>query len=508
MNRRNFISLSSIGSLCGAGVNQCSRSGQCFAASGLAAGLGTANFVDAEKPIDTKIRLKPVFISLVHSATWEGPCRWDPPTVEQERRNADSHNAAAVRSLKKGLTKDAVLLDPVTMYYDEGTILGAQEWKKLQPDASEVDVYLNGGWPAREPGIGRFQKPVISMGTGPSELDIAAGLKARGVDAHAVLDMDELNQLISRMRVRKAVRQTRVLVVTDRRGLTPVCGLSGPPLEEVRSKLGVDSRVIGYKEFFDAMDKVSADKTAQDQTREMVKGLTARAAKVHLPEKDIGTDVLFYLTTKSLMNQYGCNAFTIDCIELCASQIPAARHFTPCLTHTMLKDQGMPSSCEGDMNALLAMMLATYTCRKSCLMGNPTYDKRSGTLRVGHDVPGLKMKGLDGPDLPFELRNFVRAGWGTTFRYDFKLDKGQPATVTRFDPTASKVLLAKGIIEDGVGFDQIGCTLRVVLRVPKLMDLYHAHAEFGQHLAVIYGDCVQEIRQAAEFMKVGVVEVS
>jgi L-fucose isomerase-like protein len=168
----------------------------------------------------------------------------------------------------------------------------------------------------------------------------------------------------------------------------------------------------------------------------------------------------------------------------------------------------MPSACEGDMNALLAIMLATYTCRKSVFMGNPTYDRRSGTLSVWHDVPGLKMKGLDGPDVPFELRNFVGAGWGTTFRYDFKLDKGQPVTVSRFDPTASKVLLAKGTIDDGAGFDQIGCTLRVTMRVPKLLDLYRAHSEFGQHLAVIYGDCVDEIRQTAEFMNVRVVVVA
>lgn len=507
MNRRSFVSFPVLGAVCGSTMRPCAAVASCYAAGGLAASVDASGGVTA-KPIDAKIKLKPVFMSLVHSAVWEGPCRWNPPALEEERRRVDSGNAAVVASLKKGLSKDATLLEPVTMYSDEGNVFGAAEWRKLQPDASEVDVYLNGGWPAREPGIGRFQKPVVSMGTGPSQLDIAAGLKAKGVEAYGVYGLDELNHLMSLMRVRKAVRQTKILVVTDRRGLPPYCGLSGPPLPVVKSKLGVESQVIAYKEFFDAMDKVSADTTAREQARQMVASLVGRAVEVHLDKPYIENDVLFYLTARSLMNQYGCNGFTIDCIELCSSQIPAARHFTPCLTHTTLKDLGMPSSCEGDMNALLAIMLATYTCRKSVFMGNPSYNKEKGILRVVHDVPGLKMKGLDAPDVPFALRNFVGAGWGTTFRYDFDRDKGQPATVSRFDPTASKILLAKGTIEGGAGFDQIGCTLGLSLRIPRLMDLYQAHTEFGQHLTVTLGDCTKEIRAAAEFLKVDVIEIA
>lgn len=453
------------------------------------------------------MKLKPVFLSLVHSGAWEGPCRINPPSPDEERRRVDSSNAAVVKKLKNELSKDAVLMDPVTMYYDEGNIFRAEEWRKLEADASEVDVYLIGGWPAREPGLARFQRPVVCMGPGPSQLDIAAGLKARGVEAYAVLDLDELNHLISLMRVRKAVRQTRVLVVTDRRGLPPICGLSVPALPVIKTKLGVDAHVVAYKEFFETMDKLSGEPMARSQARQIVDDLVKRASRVHLARQHIETDVLFYLTATRLMEQYGCNGFTIDCIELCASRIPAARQFTPCLTHTLLKDQGLPSACEGDMNALLAIMLATYTCRKSVYMGNPSYNKQSSILRVGHDVPGLKMKGLDAPELPFELRNFTGAGWGTTVRYDFSRDRGHPVTVSRFGPGADKILLATGTIEAGSGFEECGCTLGVSIRVPRLVDLYRAHAEFGQHLAVIYGDCTREIRQAAEFMKVEVVEV-
>ena len=118
------------------------------------------------------------------------------------------------------------------------------------------------------------------------------------------------------------------------------------------------------------------------------------------------------------------------------------------------------------------------------------------------------MKGMEQPDLPYELRNFTDEGWGTTFRYDFARDRGETVVLSRMDPTASKLLLAKGTIEGAVGFDVYGCTLRALVKVPRLVDLYHAHAEFGNHLTMTYGDCVRDLRRTAEFLKIDVVEVA
>ncbi len=460
------------------------------------------------KPIETRIRVKPVCANLVHSCSYEGPCRDRGSSPESERAAADKRCASFNASLGKVLTKHAVALDPTAIYYDETFTIAPDQWRKLAPDAPQVDLYVVSDWPARLPGIERFRKPLAAIGPGPQCLDIAAGHRAKGLDGFAVYDLEELNSLIALLQVRKAFRETKILSVVDRVGLPPMCGLSVIPLATVRERLGIDHQVVSYPEFFSAMDEAAADRETQERVKRITADLMGRAAKVHMDAAFLAKDVLFYATATGLMRKYGCKAFTIDCIELCGSQIPNQRQFTPCLTHTFLKDQGIPSACEGDMNALLAMTAEMYTARKSVYMGNPVYRKAENLLRVFHDVPGLKMNGLEQPDLPFEIRNFTAGGWGATVRYDFSRDQGQPVTLGRFDPAATKLLVARGEVVRGFGTDRSGCSLGLDLKVPRLMDLYHEHAAFGQHLAVVYGDYSRELKQLAALMNLSVVEVA
>jgi L-fucose isomerase-like protein len=505
MNRRDFVSLSSLGALCGSAMPKCAR-----AAMSSVSALSLPNDIAdiTAKPIDTKVKVKPLCVSLVHTCSYMGPCRAQGLTPEEETPKVNQDVTHFVNLLKQGISKEAVLLEPALLTHDETFALGPQEWKKLQPDAAEVDLYISGGWPGRAPGLERFGKPVVALGQGPQQFDIAAGFQNRGIEGFVAYDVAELNQLVSLLRVRKALQQTGLLLVTDRRGLPAMCELSSIPLPVLKEKLGIRTQVVSYREFFDNMQVIAESRAGQDRARAITEKVVSQAAKVHMDRNNILTDAIFYLTVQSFLNRYGLNAFAIDCIELCGSQIPNQRKFTPCLTHTLLKDQGIPSACENDINAFGAMALAGYTCRRSVYMGNPSYSRDKGLLKIGHDVPGLKMKGLDQPDLPYEIRNFTEGGWGTTFRYDFSRDKGQPVVLSRLDPTASKLLLAKGTIEDGVGFDEVGCTLRALVRIPNLMDLFHAHAGFGNHLTMTYGDCARDLRRVAEFLKIGVVEVA
>jgi len=111
------------------------------------------------------------------------------------------------------------------------------------------------------------------------------------------------------------------------------------------------------------------------------------------------------------MQKYSCNAFTVECFELCASRLADKYLITPCLLHTLLKDEGIASACEADLNALLAMRLLMSIAKKSSYMGNPR-PLLNDQLVINHSVPGIKMAGYDKPDLPYHLRHFVESGWG------------------------------------------------------------------------------------------------
>jgi L-fucose isomerase-like protein len=209
------------------------------------------------------------------------------------------------------------------------------------------------------------------------------------------------------------------------------------------------------------------------------------------------------------MKRYNCNAFSMECFELCGSHIAADRKITPCLSNVLLRDEGYGSCCEGDINALFTAITFMYLTKKSVYMGNTSYIASENRLSISHDAAGLKMKGYDNPELPYEIQHFTdksAGGFGTTLRYDFLKDKGQEVTISRSNPFRRTIMLAKGTIIDGLGFRQTGCTLGINVEVPKVKELYHQGANIGNHLVVVYGDYIQEMKDLASIMDYEVLE--
>jgi L-fucose isomerase-like protein len=236
------------------------------------------------------------------------------------------------------------------------------------------------------------------------------------------------------------------------------------------------------------MDSITGSEAGQKQAMQLAKDLTQNAQAVHMDEKHVINSANFYLAVKRLMSRYGCNAFTIECREICPLEIAAKYQFTPCMTQTLLKDQGFPAVCQTDINALIPMMALSYFGRRAVYMGNPLFDVKNNILTISHDVASLKMKGFESTPSPYELRNFTVGGWGVTFRYDFNADKGQPVTIARADPGQSKILITKGEILDGFGVDRIGCSLGVRIKLQDTLKLFRNAADYGGHFVMAYGD--------------------
>ena len=65
--------------------------------------------------------------------------------------------------------------------------------------------------------------------------------------------------------------------------------------------------------------------------------------------------ILRYLAAKKMMDVYQCNAFSTACHELCTSEIPQTRKFTPCMCHSLMKGEGIPSACRDGQLAFFGL---------------------------------------------------------------------------------------------------------------------------------------------------------
>ncbi len=460
---------------------------------------------------DAKVNIKPVLTSLIHSEAYEGPCRTGALkelTPDADMRRSREFFEKFSRELRQNLGNHANIMEPVLFESHDDFIVRETELLKLEPDIFAADLVLVAGGLNQRPAITigeRYRKPVGLLGWVTS-VDVTAYLRSHNLEGYAFLDNDDLKRFLKLLQVRKAFRQTRMMIVTQGDSFPSVGVVSSiADLDGLRNRLGVDHVFISASQMIEAMDNLPAD--VEQEAKKLTDRLVRNAQACHMKKEDVMPSVRFFETAKLFLERYECNAFAIPCFEICATKVMEQRRVAFCLAHSLLKDMGIPSACEADTNVLMAIALLTYLSGKSVFMGNSwEKDRKKNILRVCHDVPGLRMKGLDKPSLPYELRNFTVAGWGATIRYDFKQDKGQSVTLARFNPAGDKVLVAAGKIVGGDGFDGISCSLAADIKINDVVDFFEKEQDFGHHLAMVYGDYTAEVVRLGKLMGFDVVQ--
>ena len=147
----------------------------------------------------------------------------------------------------------------------------------------------------------------------------AERMRAQGNLRLMVMSDDELKELarmLSLLRARKVFTQTRVLFPTDR-GLPASCSVGSIwCLETLHKELGVDVKLIPYREMAEAMDRVLADGPGEEKAHQDAAALLGRADKSYIDKKYVVRSLQFYpcpsfhclYFTRSFSRKYSDNA--------------------------------------------------------------------------------------------------------------------------------------------------------------------------------------------------------
>ncbi len=458
------------------------------------------------RPLDTRLNVKPLFGIRVPAELHEGPCRPNDPSgwdrKEAGIRAKETYHRWADQ-LTGELKENVNILDPVYVEYAGDHRIGRETWDRITANDRDTDLYVLSHY--RIPGLGdHTDQPIVLVGNACATLDVPAILNARGKTAYGVLNYDELKELIACLKVKKALKHTKLLIVTDGKWDYEYNVVrSNIDTELLEKKFGTGSHYLSIEEMMKEYEQVRQEKKYVHEAEVITKTLMQKAEKNTMQAEGIKPSVLYYFTVKKLMEKHGCNGFTATCQELCVSKFPMKYRTTPCITHSLLKDEGYPSVCEADVNVFFSMALQMYLANRTPYMGNTLiHDPDRNLLQIGHDVPGRKMKGFDQPDLPFRLVSFTERNWGPTMRVDFSRDKGQPVTFCRMTPKADKVLVVKGILEGVGGLEDWGCKLKAILKVSDSLKYFKSAQQTGHHFSMIYGDFTREMKRLAEILNI------
>ncbi len=452
-----------------------------------------------QKAMDTKLIVRPVVGCLTHSHFWEGPCRAghrENMTPEAEEKAADAAFSTAQEVLKN-VSEKAKLLPAIDARYDEKFVVPGQVWTQIEQDIDQIDFFLCMNW--RIPRLERYRKPVVIMQNGNEGIDFAAYCRSIGIEAYVAMDLQDLNEIIQLLWVRKAVKNTRALVLTA--GGQPTFGIQSliRDPEILRQKYGFEVIKLPFRDIIPYMDQIT-----DEQARPIAERIINGSLETKVNTDWFLNDIKYYLAAQKMMDVYDCNAFSTACHELCTSEIPQERKFTPCVCHSLMKDEGIPSGCEEDLNALMAMCIMQYLANRPAFMGNPNHETDE-LLRLHHAVPALRMNGYGAKPLSYKLWAFTGQGFGGKLQVDFAENHANAVTLGRFNPAGDTICLKTGEVIRSE-YDSVYCSPYYFIKMDDARTYMHNLAGFGHHQVLVFGDYIKQIKDLSNIMGFQVLE--
>jgi hypothetical protein len=369
MYRRDFIKTTTLASVTGSSIINGLYMNRLFEGS-----TGIPVNIDVPSPYLNRLVVKPILTSMYHTDIWEGPCRFDVASSENEKKAALKSFDGFIRTLNnKPFNKSNVdLLEPGQVMFVEDFKISEDDFKKLGEDADKADVlYINpqGSSIAAYDIARRFNKPVILSGNlSCRTVDISAFCRSNGLECYVPNSFEETDDMMTLLKARKNFSQTRILYPTEWGwpAVASVAGINEP--EKLKEQFGIEVIRISYDELSKEMERTKNDKGLIRDAGEMADTMYKNADHSFIEKKYVAKSFVFYQSVVNLMKRHNCNAFTIECFEFCTSRLPEKWNITPCLIHTMLKDLGIPSACEGDLGGLLAMHMLMLLSNKSPIL--------------------------------------------------------------------------------------------------------------------------------------------
>ena len=513
MHRRDFIKTTTVAGVTGSAVINGLYRNTLYSNSGPLQ-------IDIPSPYLSKLIIKPVITGMYHTDIWEGPCRFNVASMEEEKKIALRAFESFSRTVRSELfdRSDVNFLEPAQILFVEDFKITEGEYRKINDDARKADVlYISpdGSSIATCDIARRYNKPVVlSSGLNCRSVDVSAYCRSNGLECHVPDSPEETNQLFNNLKARKNFSRTRILYPTDWGwpAVASVSGINNP--EGLKDTFGIEVVTISYTELAKEMERILTDNSSVNDASEMAETMFKNASQSFIDEKYVLNSMQFYQAVISLMKTYDCNAFTIECFEFCTSRLPQKWKITPCLIHTMLKDLGIPSACEGDLGGLLSMHMLMLTSNKSPHFGNMFYQTNGkGVLTVNHSVPGIKMNGFDKPGLPYQIGHFVESGWGTKAIVDFMNNDTKDVTVARMNPQGTGILVLRGILvgSQGWGEDIVGChdIANIVGKESGTAEEFaRKQTDYGNHLPWVYGDYAENLKRLGDLLGIDVKVVS
>jgi len=195
------------------------------------------------------------------------------------------------------------------------------------------------------------------------------------------------------------------------------------------------------------------------------------------PEKEeIMKATRLYVAMKSIIEEHSAEALTIACGPWIKNGP------VPCVALTMFREEGIPAACQGDIDALITMILFKRASRWTSFMGGGI--KIENYLGVSHCVLSRRMLGPTEPKLPYYISDYHGRKSSPTIHTI--MPEGLIVTVARVTRNLESLILTAGKVVGNLDLKD-KCRNTLLIEVKNVDKVLKAVKGVQQHFVVACG---------------------
>jgi len=229
----------------------------------------------------------------------------------------------------------------------------------------------------------------------------------------------------------------------------------------VRESLGFELVEIPMDELLRTIDQTPAMEPGETTDVEALREALPMANRI-------------YGALRSIVNRYRLQGFTLRCFDLLT-----AVHNTGCLALARLNSEGIVASCEGDVPAMLSMMIVQSLLGVSGFQANPaSINPETGEMLFAHCTIPFNMVER------YELDSHFESGIGVGIRGYMK--EG-PVTIFKVSGNLSRSFIAEGELIRNQAQPDLCRTQQVIQLADKRQTDYFLTRPIGNHHIILPG---------------------
>ena len=229
----------------------------------------------------------------------------------------------------------------------------------------------------------------------------------------------------------------------------------------VSERLGMELVEIPMDELLRAIDNTPETASQEDTTNEAIREALPMANRI-------------YGALRRIVSQYNLQGFTLRCFDLLT-----AVHNTGCMALARLNSEGIVAGCEGDVPAMLSMMIAQSLLGVSGFQANPvSINPETGEMLFAHCTIPFNMVER------YELDTHFESGIGVGIRGYMK--EG-PVTIFKVSGNLSRCFIAEGTLVRSQAKPDLCRTQQVIQLADKRQTDYFLTRPIGNHHIILPG---------------------